>query len=445
MQKRSLSRVVWSEGMHLAQHHFQAQSRFFEDTTAFTVSSLFFRSYGFASLELDRESLLNGTVSLTHARGILPDGLGFHFPHDPPPEPLPLRDRFSPTQESHVVLLALPSYRPGAANCAPDDGSDRGPYRYVPLREEVSDEVSGEEHNPVALAGKNFRLLLASDDAEGLVSLPVARIRRDGSGNFVYDDTFMPPAVRIGAAQPLVEMLDRLVGMLEAKAESLATQRGPGGIEVAELWLAHAVHAGLPVLRHHRAALGAHPEEVYAEVARLAGALSTFSLDADAATLPLYDHADLGGCFGALERAIRERLEVVLPSGPLRIPLEASDEGLYTASIHDRRAMEGGEWYLGVRSSVGDAEVISSTPRLVKICSARHIVRLVKEAFPGLELAHVPVPPTEVRARPGTHYFHVGRTEPCWASIVDTAEVGVYAPAALADAVLELVVVPAGA
>jgi type VI secretion system protein ImpJ len=29
---KPLSRVVWHEGMHLAQHHFQAQNRYFEDS-----------------------------------------------------------------------------------------------------------------------------------------------------------------------------------------------------------------------------------------------------------------------------------------------------------------------------------------------------------------------------------------------------------------------------
>src|SRR4051794_35998425 len=35
---RSLSRVVWFEGMYLGPHHFQAQSRYFEDSTNFATS-----------------------------------------------------------------------------------------------------------------------------------------------------------------------------------------------------------------------------------------------------------------------------------------------------------------------------------------------------------------------------------------------------------------------
>jgi predicted component of type VI protein secretion system len=36
---KSFARVVWSEGMHLSQHHFQAQSAYFEDITGATLAS----------------------------------------------------------------------------------------------------------------------------------------------------------------------------------------------------------------------------------------------------------------------------------------------------------------------------------------------------------------------------------------------------------------------
>ena len=72
-----LSRVVWSEGMYLGPHHFQAQSRYFEDSIQFATSSLWFAGYGLAGLQLDAEALHNGTVTLLHARGIFPDGLIF--------------------------------------------------------------------------------------------------------------------------------------------------------------------------------------------------------------------------------------------------------------------------------------------------------------------------------------------------------------------------------
>ena len=70
-----LSRVVWSEGMYLGPHHFQVQSRYFEDTIRFATSSLWFEPWGMTDCALDSEALRNGTISLLHARR--------HFPRWP--------------------------------------------------------------------------------------------------------------------------------------------------------------------------------------------------------------------------------------------------------------------------------------------------------------------------------------------------------------------------
>src|SRR5687768_7065045 len=114
------ARVVWREGMHLSQHHFQAQSRHFESEIQFALSQMLAEPYGLAGIELDSEALLNGTLRLSHARGVMPDGLAFDMPEsDPAPPPRDIRERFSPARGSHVVMLVLPMYRPGAANSAP--------------------------------------------------------------------------------------------------------------------------------------------------------------------------------------------------------------------------------------------------------------------------------------------------------------------------------------
>ena len=102
--------------MHLSQHQFQLQSRFHQDVADVIISSLNPNSVGLIDCEFDRDALRNGAVSLLHARGVMPDGLPFRFPEDPLPEPLDVRDRFSPTAHSHRILLAIPAQRPGRAN-----------------------------------------------------------------------------------------------------------------------------------------------------------------------------------------------------------------------------------------------------------------------------------------------------------------------------------------
>ena len=191
---KQLSRVVWNEGMHLAQHHFQAQSRYFEDAIQFALSSVFFAPYGLAGCELDGEAIRNDTVSLIHARGVLPDGLPFDIPaSDAAPESLDVRELFSPTQESHLVLLTIPAYRPDRPNFELNGETNGSLARYSAESAAMLDDTTGRDERPVSVGRKNFRLTLDTEALEELVSLPIARVRRDGAGHFMYDPEYVPP------------------------------------------------------------------------------------------------------------------------------------------------------------------------------------------------------------------------------------------------------------
>jgi type VI secretion system protein ImpJ len=447
---RTLSKVVWHEGMHLAQHHFQVQSRYLEDSIAFALSQLFFKPYGLGGYELDAEALRNGTVAIIHARGVMPDGLAFHFPEvDPPPPTREIRELFSPTQDSHVVFLAIPPYRAGQANCALGPAAGDAAARYLAETTPVADDVTGRDEKPVSLGRKNFRLLLDVELADDLVALALARVRRDGAGNFIYDPDYIPPLLQVGASEALMDLLRRVIEILDAKSEALAGQRGKDQKEpaehatrdVASFWLAHAIHSSLAPLRNLLEGKRSRPEQAYAELARLAGALCTFALDSHPRTLPTYDHDRLGECFGALERHIRTHLGLVVPTNCVSVPLERTRKLLHTGAVRDQRCFGPSQWVLGVRSAGRPAEVLAAVPALVKVCAGQHIVRLVSAGLPGLGLEHLPSPPSAVPRTPEAHYFAVGRTGPCWEAIVKTGEVGVYAPEALADAQFELHVV----
>lgn len=444
-------RVVWWEGMHLAQHHFQAQGRWFEDLAAFTLSQLFFRPYGLAGCEMDADALLNGRVAVRHARGIMPDGLPFRFPGDPAPEPLDVRDRFSPVYESRRILLTIPRERTGQPVCAGLEGAapDADSARYQAEPRRVADETTGQDEQLVTVGRKRFRLELegaAGDgDFAGRAWMPIARIRRDAAGHLAYDAAFIPPCLALGASERLLGLTARLVEVLDARADGLRAEeaRAGGGAprDAARLWLAHALHASRAPLNHLYQARGAHPEQLFSELSRLAGALCTFSLAADPRELPLYDHDAPERGFDALERHIHACLEVVLPTLRVPVPLQRRGEWYHVGTLPDRRVLERATWFLGVRSSAAAAAVIGEVPRRVKVCSARHVERLVLEAYPGLPLEHEPSPPAALTPRPGTHYFRVRHQGPCWESIHELAEVGIYTPETIPGAELELSIV----
>lgn len=450
-------RVIWEDGMHLTPQHFQAQRRYQEDQSSHTVDLIFPFAYGLSAIVLDADALKNGTLALVQARGVLPDGTVFDTPDaDALPDVVALASRFSPTRDFHVVHLALPSLRADAANVRDmGDGIDRDALstRYRSVEEVLVDEATGTDPMPVRFAARNLQFLLDEEVGGDIVSLPIARVRRDGRGQFQFDAEFIPPTVQVGASDGLMAMLRRIVSLLEAKGSALAAtmNQAPSGTaggsaayagnELATRWLLHAVRSADAPLRHLLLTRRAHPERVYIEVARLAGALCTFALGSHPRDLPPYDHDELTTCFDMLESALRAHLDVVISSRAIVVPLARTSNVLHVAAVSDHRCFEpGARWFLAVRADVSAAELIDRVQRLTKTCASKFVLELVRRAFNGLPTEHVPSPPAGLAPKPDLTYFELAMTGPCAISLSDAREVGVYVPDALPGAYLEVAI-----
>jgi len=444
-----LTRVVWREGMHLAQHHFQSQARYFESLYRFTLSNLFPGSFGFAGVELEEESLLNGTAALVHARGLMPDGLSFNFPEDDPlPEPRRIDDMFGPTENVQRLLLAIPAFQVGKGILGAPEGDQGGPERYSPREQPVWDELTGRDEKPLTFAKKNFCLLLEKEMHPGMVSMPIGRIKRGGGGRFVYDRDYVPPCLQIGASPRLLEIVRKVVVMLEEKSEELLARRGPShpaqlvgsSGDLVEFWLVHTLFSSLGLLRHHLQTKHTHPESLFLDLSRLAGSLCTFSLTEKPGNLPAYHHEEPGESFSLVAEHIRRIVETAIPDNLVRIPLSRPEEFLYVGDIQDERCFGPSRWVLGVRSTLPEADLITSVPNLVKVCSGKYIMRVVLEARTALGLEHLKAPSGALRPKEGTQYFLIEQNGPCWKAILRGKDVGVYVPEALPDDEVELFV-----
>lgn len=447
---KNLSRVVWSEGMYIGPHHFQAQNRYFEDSVHFATSSLWFEPYGFTGFQIDAESLRNGTFALRHARGVFADGLSFLMPeYDPLPAPLNIADAFPAMQDNVEILLAVPEHKPDGLNCALTPAERGSSPRYFAEERSLADENTGRDAKTVDLGRKNIQFLTGGDAPPGMITMPIATVRRQGLGQFVLDDRFIAPSLQVGAAPPLVAMLLRLLDLLTEKARSVVrpkdlganTASGFSAEGISNAWFLHCLNSSLGPLRHLCLSKRGHPEEVFAEMSRLAGALCTFGLDSDPAMLPLYDHLHPTACFEALDRHIREHLELIVPSSCVPIALTRSAIYFWEGRVLDERTLNRSRWIFAIRSPIGEADLIERTRRLVKVCSKEFVPRLVERALSGLTLTHLSVPPPALSPKLEYQYFAVDKGGPCWDHLIRTREVGVYVPGELPDPQIELSVI----
>jgi type VI secretion system protein ImpJ len=319
--------------------------------------------------------------------------------------------------------------------------------RYVISNCAVHDENTGADERQVSLGRKNLRLLLDTEPADGLTTLPIARVMRDGSGHFVFDPSFVPPCLQISASESLMLMLRRLIEILEEKSATMS--RTPGGAsfaefssrEIASFWLLHAVNSGLSPLRHLWISKRGHPEELYLEMTRLAGSLCTFAMDSHPREIPLYNHDRLDETFRALDQHIRRHLETIVPTNCIAIPLTPGEKYFYEGEVTDQRCLNRSRWILAVRAAAGEVEIITRTPQLVKVCSSAFVPELVRRALPGLALTHLPTPPPAVSAKIDFQYFGISKSGPCWDHLMHTRKVGVYVPGDLPEVELALQVV----
>ncbi len=432
--------------MHLGPHEFQAQARYFESAIHFSTSALWFQGWGLTSYTLDQDALKNGTLSVLHASGIFPDGTPFLIPQaDAIPAVREIGDLFPPTQDALSISLGMTARKPQGRNCAVTGAA--GDARYVAATQTFADETTGGDARSVQVRRKNIRLVLEQELNEDLVSIPIARVKRDGKGHFVLDPTFIPPCLQISASEHLMMVVRRLIEILEAKSVTLSrSTAGEGGVarfssrDIANFWLMHAVNSGLSALRHLWISKRGHPEELFLEMSRLGAVLCTFALESDARNLPLYDHRRLSYCFETLDDHIRNHLEIIVPTNCVAIRLTKVAESFYEGDVTDSRCLGRARWVLGIHAKLGEAELITRTPQLVKVCSAKFIGELVRRAIAGLALTHLPVPPPAIPTKVEDQYFGISRDGPFWDNIVQTTRVGIYVPAELPDADLELLV-----
>ena len=443
----ALQKVLWSEGLFLTPHHFQQWDRYYEDLLNFRMRALTTFGWGVEEVRFNEEALENGVFEVVRCRAIFPDGLPVDAPDvDAPPPSRNFMEFFLPTAERMDVFLAIPSARPGSPNVAAGNGPGPSIARYRAMQSVFADENTGDNQRTVTLAAKNLRVLFGDEPLDNHSAIKIAEIRRTMEGKMVMEEGYIPPAISLTAARPLMEIVRRLLEILSAKSSTLAElrrQKGAGVADfttsdVANFWLLHTVNAYIPGMMHCHHVQRIHPEQLYLSMARMAGELMTFVTEGHPSELPKYIHTDLTRTFTELDRRLRILLETVIPTRCVPIPLERTKESIYIGRIMDERLAGSAEFFLGVYAKMPEAQLLERVPRKSKIASIDTINYLLGQALPGVVLRPVPVPPGPVPVRMGFKYFRLEKIGTYWDTIASSRTICIYFPAEFPELRLEL-------
>lgn len=439
-------RPLWNEGALLSPQQFQQQAAWesFRSAGVSALASPF--PWGVEKVEFDDNLLSSGLIQISQLRLWLEDGSLIDTQNsDLPPLPRELASSQLAGLDVVTVVIALPLMQPGMSNVQQENVVSDRPLRYREEWVTVQDAFGAEEES-VAVARFNFTVRFAHESNESWKTCPIARLIRDGQGGWRQDSTFIPPLALFSASPSLRERLVLLNRQLRSRRQRLMSMRRESNERLADFavadvslfWLLNALNSHARVLTEYERFPARHPEQVWAELARLAGSMLTFSLDHDLDAIPGYDHAEPASTFPPLFELITGLLEASLPSRVIVLEMSRPDEQTWKASLHDIRLREEADLYLSVRSDIPAWQIADRFPALCQAGSPDDVNEIYSAALKGIPLIPVSRVPAALPVRMENQYFALDMES---AAAHEMQEQGVcmfYVPALLGQLELEL-------
>lgn len=424
-------KILWDEGMLLTPQHFQQWDRYFESLLRQRIRSLRALDWGLNELKIDEAALLGGEFCLERCQGVMKDGFFFDAPtRDPLPPGRGFKDEFQAQYEVLDVYLGMPILRSGGLACALSGDDSDVPRPFMRRTLTVTDETRPGYERELGTIVANLRILLTGDAIDEYTTIKISEVKRKATGGYELNEDWVPPCQYMSASPKLMKILRRVIEMLSSKSEDLAGQqrKTAGMAEAAGFWLLHTVNSHLPTIMHYYHQERVHPELAFLELGRLAGALCTFAGSEHPRELPIYDHANIGQTFGALDSKLQDLLGTVAPSRCIPIPLERIGESLFSASLNDDRLLQDSQLYLSVYADVEEGRLVAEIPAKAKISSRDRVEQLITMALRGLPLKHTPNPPQDIPIQPGRLYFKLEKAGDHWDVICQSHSISIQVP-----------------
>lgn len=435
-------RPLWGRGQMVSPQHFQQQAAI----AAWSVESIArmgaLNPWGIQYAAFDTPLLKQGKLKASHLCVRFADGTLIDTDNaDPLPSVLTLPDRSELT-----VVLALPHEHENGGNCLQPEEKAERPVRWRLAWREVRN-CYGDDSRQMAVMQPELILRPADEDNGNYQTVPVARLFRDGQGNWSQDAAFIPPLLSVQANPWLAEQLEQLLSQLRIRLQRLMAMRRESNERMADFavadvslfWLLNALNSAEPVLGHFQHHPQVHPERLYQVLAGLAGSLLTFSLDHTTADIPAYRHDRLTEVFPPLFALLEVLLEASLPSRVVAIDLERDDRRKrWHARLHDPRLREEADFYLSVRSALPVAQLLEQFPLQCKVGSPDEVDRVVNGSRPGVPLRAMSHVPAAIPLRLENQYFTLDMAHPAAQAMLAEGSCVFYVSGLLGEPELEL-------
>ncbi len=441
---KGLQRVVWSEGMLVSPQHLQQADLYHERLLDCRLAATSPLGWGVTAVEIDGGALAADQLVVNRFAGVLPDGLPLDFKAGDPEAPAarPIGASFPAALPALEVFLAVPKEREGVPSVAAETGDGKAPAGKAAIRtrfrsasQKIVDMTGQADDLSMAFAQRNMTILFGNEVRDDYDSIKIAEVVRDAGGALLVSDAYIPSVLTIAASPFLMSAVQRLLALMVAKQRQLSAERAQrdsasiefGANDVTRYLQLSALNATIPFLVHAGRNGELSPRELYFFLIQSAGALSTFSVDADPSAFPPFIFTDLRSTFEELFALLTGLLRANLRELCVRVPIEVH-EGIHIGALNDERILKCQQFVLGAQSSM-PVEVLSrELATRAKIASWSQLPFLMRQATRGVPLQVTHRPPPEIPVRPGVVYFTMDTSIDHWRHVLAERKVAVYAP-----------------
>lgn len=407
------SKVVWSEGLFLRQQHLQQHDRYVEHLLDLRVRHTSPYPWGFSRIEIDRDLAQQNKFGLRAATGIFQDGTPFDLGGG---SPLPKSIDVPEGAEHKYVYLTLPLGAPNTREVDMPEGQSGS--RFVRSLETMIDSTASiHAEEEIEVAHPRSELTISDAPKAGYNNLLIARILEVRDKTIVLDETIAPPVLICHAHPTVTGWIDRVIGWVGTRLESLARfasdPSSGGGLQAYDYFMLQILNREINVLKHYRASKYIHPETLYVEFLRLAGELSTFSVNRRVVEFPKYDHDRLTEVFSPLVDTIQRLLSLDIGRA-IRLDLTEVQPNAFIANVNDRTLFRNARFIIEVAASMPATQIQLQFPELVKVGPNTKMRDIVQTHLPGIPVVHMPTPPRQLRVMTDHVYFRLEKNSPLW-------------------------------
>ncbi len=450
--------IYWHQGMLLQPQHFQCSER----AMHFQFSALHLAHppmWGVGALDLDAAGLDAGRVEVRRARLLLRDHTLVEYPGNAvlATRALPI-DAVDPEHglDVHLGIRRLDPDAPNATVCESPDACAAAPTRFAALEHppDVPDILADDPPVPVHRLAHVLRLFFGSEARESgpYELIRIARLVRVGP-HIQPCAQFAPPAFALTGAPSLARVLMDVRDATAACMRALGTPCAGGAESLLTRIVLARTLAALSTLTDSG---HVHPFDAYAQ---LRGCVAELLVIAPCATpagthgesgimaLPPYAHEAPHACFALARRLAMQALAALAP-GPefVRAFVPTGQRDVLSAVLPTDApggsARERVYWV--VANPRAGSRWLEDAPLGYLRIAAEHALRtLDQHALPGLAVAEVVAPPSNLPRRAGARCFRIDASGPLWDAARSTGALGAHWPGSGQQIDLELVVLRA--